>query len=364
MHLLQEIGSYAGLAAIPGLAVLSALYFSQARDVRRLREWAGRAPERAAEMAQGGRVVARPAAQPVAQPAAQPAAAEAKPAVAAAAAPAASATAAAPAAATAAGATAAATTAAGGGGSATAAPPRPATPAGANAGAAAPAAAGNGGGTGTGGGTTVGPRRITPRVPGAGHTAILGQGAPLEPDPWYRRLGDRLPPLRYLAILLVGIAVVGGGIAYGITQLGNDNSSSSGTRQTSSSKSKHGNIGAPSKPKVISPGDVSVSVLNGTTVSGLAHTFGSKLEGAGFKVINLVTAQSQVNESVVLFKSGANREARTVADKLHINNIQPANSQAASLAGNADVIVEIGADQAPAQETVPAPTATTPTTSP
>ena len=49
MHLVQEIGSYAGFAAVVGLAVLSALYFSQARDVKRLREWAGRAPERAAE---------------------------------------------------------------------------------------------------------------------------------------------------------------------------------------------------------------------------------------------------------------------------------------------------------------------------
>ncbi|MBA2420407.1 MAG: hypothetical protein H0V57_04685, partial [Thermoleophilaceae bacterium] len=46
MEILQEIGAYAGLAAVLGLAVLSALYFSQARDVRRLREWAGRAPER------------------------------------------------------------------------------------------------------------------------------------------------------------------------------------------------------------------------------------------------------------------------------------------------------------------------------
>ena len=62
MHLIQQIGSYAGLAAIPGLAVLSALYFSQARDVRRLREWAGRAPERAAEQAMGGRVQVQPGA--------------------------------------------------------------------------------------------------------------------------------------------------------------------------------------------------------------------------------------------------------------------------------------------------------------
>src|SRR5215813_10529615 len=49
MSRVQEIGAYAGFAAVIGLAVLSALYFSQARDVKSLRAWAGRAPERAAE---------------------------------------------------------------------------------------------------------------------------------------------------------------------------------------------------------------------------------------------------------------------------------------------------------------------------
>jgi len=43
---IKDVGAYAGFAAVVGLAVLSALYFSQARDLRRLREWAGRAPER------------------------------------------------------------------------------------------------------------------------------------------------------------------------------------------------------------------------------------------------------------------------------------------------------------------------------
>lgn len=45
-----EFGAYAGAAAFIGLSVLALLYFSQARDVRRLREWAGRAPERDAEV--------------------------------------------------------------------------------------------------------------------------------------------------------------------------------------------------------------------------------------------------------------------------------------------------------------------------
>jgi hypothetical protein len=46
---IKEIGAVAGLGAFLGMAILSLLYFSQARDVRRLRDWAGRAPERDAE---------------------------------------------------------------------------------------------------------------------------------------------------------------------------------------------------------------------------------------------------------------------------------------------------------------------------
>lgn len=52
MELIERIGAYLGAASFFGLAVLALLYFSQARDVRRLRDWAGRAPERAAEAVQ------------------------------------------------------------------------------------------------------------------------------------------------------------------------------------------------------------------------------------------------------------------------------------------------------------------------
>src|SRR3954453_14149051 len=45
-----KYGAYVGIAAFFGLAVLTLLYFAQAREVKRLREWAGRAPERAAEV--------------------------------------------------------------------------------------------------------------------------------------------------------------------------------------------------------------------------------------------------------------------------------------------------------------------------
>ncbi len=62
----EQIGSYAGYASIVGLGVLALLYFTQAREVRRLREWAGRAPERAVELEQ--RVQADAQKRVVAQP--------------------------------------------------------------------------------------------------------------------------------------------------------------------------------------------------------------------------------------------------------------------------------------------------------
>src|SRR5918997_5494590 len=46
----EKYGAYVGIAAFFGLAVLTILYFSQARELRRLRDWAGRAPERAQEL--------------------------------------------------------------------------------------------------------------------------------------------------------------------------------------------------------------------------------------------------------------------------------------------------------------------------
>src|ERR1700726_3269366 len=47
-----KIGAIAAFAAVVGVAMLSLLVFSQARELKRLREWAGRAPERAADLEQ------------------------------------------------------------------------------------------------------------------------------------------------------------------------------------------------------------------------------------------------------------------------------------------------------------------------
>jgi hypothetical protein len=52
MDLIDKIGPALGIAAFFGLSVLAFLLFQQSREVRRLREWAGRAPERAQEAAE------------------------------------------------------------------------------------------------------------------------------------------------------------------------------------------------------------------------------------------------------------------------------------------------------------------------
>src|SRR5205823_408721 len=83
LHVSQRIkdyGSYAGFACVLGLAVLSLLYFAQAREVKRLREWAGRAPERDAELQARVATEAQQRAAAAATPAAKPAAAAATPA--------------------------------------------------------------------------------------------------------------------------------------------------------------------------------------------------------------------------------------------------------------------------------------------
>lgn len=47
--LIERIGPFLGIAAFLGLSTLAFLIFQQGREVRRLREWAGRGPERKAD---------------------------------------------------------------------------------------------------------------------------------------------------------------------------------------------------------------------------------------------------------------------------------------------------------------------------
>jgi hypothetical protein len=288
VKLIQEIGSYAGFAAVVGLAVLSALYFSQARDVRRLRDWAGRAPERDAEArarvaaASSPAVQARPAASQ--QPQGQ-----------------------------AVGATGAATAAGRGG---VAAPPRPPT-----------------------------------ERPSSGSTQILdssSNGRYAEEQPWYRRL----PPAYIALIVAGVIVVGGGIAFGAITLLGGDSGGDSGKPPASASKSSGSGQQAstPAKPKApaIKPSDVTVQVFNGTLVEGLGRKYHDKIQALGFNQAvqaDQAPGDGLKAESVVFYKPGQKAKAQLVRKKLGLNNIEPLDDVFSPLANQAtQVVVVVGSD--------------------
>ena len=66
--LIDRIGPYVGVAAFLGLAFLAFLVIQQAREVRRLREWAGRAPERAQDATEAATALAEAKGEEVAEP--------------------------------------------------------------------------------------------------------------------------------------------------------------------------------------------------------------------------------------------------------------------------------------------------------
>lgn len=66
--LIDRIGPYVGVAAFLGLAFLAFLVIQQAREVRRLREWAGRAPERARDATEAATALAEAKGEEVAEP--------------------------------------------------------------------------------------------------------------------------------------------------------------------------------------------------------------------------------------------------------------------------------------------------------
>ena len=388
MEIVQEIGAYAGLAAVVGLAVLSALYFSQARDLKRLREWAGRAPERAVEPAAAPRVVAQPQPQPKPKPeAAKPAAARpagAKPAPAkaaaagagaaaagagaaaagaaaapgaaarpAAATPAAQGKQAAPATAAAAAAPTQATTS--GGTAAPASAPqksqetpgqgRPTTPA-AQPPATTPAAAAGGAGRtaappvpgGSGGAPRV-PARPGAGRPGPSETAILRPQGDAG-GPWYRRLASSP---RYALLAIAGVLIVGGGAAFGLSRLGEDEGPRVAGKEPAEER-RAGNGAGRRAP--VNPRDVTVSVLNGTTVPGLAAQIGDRIESQGFQLGNVTNSTDQQRaESVVMFAPGSEREAAVVSRRLDVPQRERIDPQTQALAGDASVVVIAGGDQ-------------------
>jgi hypothetical protein len=250
VDVVERVGSYVGLAAFLGLAVLALLYFSQARDVRRLRDWAGRAPERAVEQGERATEVA------------------------------------------------------------------PATPA---------------------------AQHSLPATP-------FSQAAePRKRKPLRERIRNvHIPYARYIGMGAAAL-LVAGGAAFAVVQLTGDDGGATGTG-TSPDRGENPrdtNRGDNERRAVnIDPAQVTVAVLNGTTVQGLAAQVADEASAGGFTPGTTGNAArvDQV-ESEVLYRAGQARAARAVANRLGIDKTGPVDSVNQEIAGSFDVVVLVGTDR-------------------
>jgi hypothetical protein len=157
---------------------------------------------------------------------------------------------------------------------------------------------------------------------------------------------------RYIALLVAGILIVGGGAAFGIVQATKEDepTTQAGGPSAAEQPVDQGDDGdgdAPRKKRPrVNPANVKVAVLNGTAVPGLAARVGDKLENLGFQVPVVDNSGDQSTaESVVMFADGHEREAIAVGRRLKIPQRQPVSTAVQGLAGEATVVVVTGADQ-------------------
>jgi hypothetical protein len=152
---------------------------------------------------------------------------------------------------------------------------------------------------------------------------------------------------RYLVLAIAGVLIVGGAAIFGISQLAEDEAPPPSEERLSGAE--NGEAEGQETPKrrpPVNPANVTVSVLNGTTVPGLAAQIGDRLESLGFQLGNVTNnTDQQKAESVVLFTRGREREAMAVGRKLGISQREPVDPDRQVLGGDATVVVVAGADQ-------------------
>ncbi len=91
-----------------------------------------------------------------------------------------------------------------------------------------------------------------------------------------------------------------------------------------------------------------MTVLNGTSVAGLAATYGDKVEGKGFRLGAVSNTAEPFEASVVMFERGHKPEAKKVAKQLGIAKLALMNGEVKTASAGANVAVVVGEDNAAA----------------
>jgi hypothetical protein len=255
VRVIEQIGAFAGLAAFLGLGVLALLSFTQGRDIRRLREWAGSAPERDSERKEQTSAVAAQRAEEL-RALDQSRTAEQE---------------------------------------------------------------------------AVSSRETRRQRREAGLPELTRRERLRNRT---AGIGERLAEPRYLVAIFVVLLVVAGGVAYAVVN-------------GSSDEGRSGTGGGQAAAK-LKPSEIEVAVLNGTSVAGLAATYGDKVEGKSFDLGAVSNTDQPFDASVVMFERGHKPEAQKVAKQLQISELALMSPEVEIASEGAKVAVVVGEDNATA----------------
>ena len=161
---------------------------------------------------------------------------------------------------------------------------------------------------------------------------ITMERAALEPHPRWRRFAGRATQPRALIAIGILALLLGGAAIFVSEELLKQGGGPQGRR-----------AGA------IEPGEVSVAVLNGTAVTGLASKVGSEIEASGYEHSVTTKTAPGFAKTVVQYADGQKFAAQKVARDLGVeeNQVERLDRESRRLAEGAEVVVIVGEDFAP-----------------
>jgi hypothetical protein len=150
----------------------------------------------------------------------------------------------------------------------------------------------------------------------------------------------------YVVLAVAGVLILGAGAAIGVPKLVNGAKNNNSSTKTAA-KAKKKTTRVP-KAAPVRPDKITVAVLNGTGIPGLAAQIGDRVDADGFTlgtVSNASQAGGQRANSVAMYAAGHQRDAQVVARKLRIRTVTQVDAASRSIAGNASVVVVVGSDK-------------------
>lgn len=157
---------------------------------------------------------------------------------------------------------------------------------------------------------------------------VTAERAALAPHPRWRRFVGRATQANALVAIALAALLLGAG-AIVVTQ----------------DLLSGGDEGEGAKGGRVVPSEVTVAVLNGTSVPGLAGKVGDDVEAKGFRLGEITNSEEPAERSLVLYERGHEREARSVGKQIGVDRLEQLDGSSRRLGGGADVVVIAGADR-------------------